>query len=105
MFCFETLRIVLNPSSVKKMKQHLAMSAIKKQKVLLRKVNVTQKTLKAKLRLPDMSKPRKARTNHHAENARKKHAKDRNLRKEAENSSKRSFADHCKRRMQKYFKN
>jgi len=29
MFYFETFRIILNPSSVIKIKQHLAMSAIK----------------------------------------------------------------------------
>jgi len=29
MFYLETFRIILNPSSVKKLKQHLAMSAIK----------------------------------------------------------------------------
>jgi len=34
MFYFETFRIILNPSSVKKIKQHLAMSAIQNHKAL-----------------------------------------------------------------------
>jgi len=34
MFCFGTFRITLNPSSVKKIKQHLAMSAIQNNKAL-----------------------------------------------------------------------
>jgi len=34
MFYFETFRIILNPSSVKKLKQHLAMSAIQNHKAL-----------------------------------------------------------------------
>jgi len=33
-FYFETFRIILNPSSVKKLKQHLAMSAIPNHKAL-----------------------------------------------------------------------
>ena len=37
MFYFETFRIILNPSSVKKVKQHLAMSAIQNHKALWRK--------------------------------------------------------------------
>jgi len=37
MFYFETFRIILNPSSVKKIKQHLAMSAIQNHKALWRK--------------------------------------------------------------------
>jgi len=34
MFYFETFRIILNPSSVKKIKQNLAMSAIQNHKAL-----------------------------------------------------------------------
>jgi len=34
MFYFETFQYVLNPSSVKKIKQHLAMSAIQNQEAL-----------------------------------------------------------------------
>jgi len=34
MFYFETFGIILNPSSVKKIKQHLAMSAIQNHKAL-----------------------------------------------------------------------
>jgi len=37
MFYFETFRIILNPSSVKKIKQILAMSAIQNHKALWRK--------------------------------------------------------------------
>jgi len=37
MFYFETFGIILNPSSVKKIKQHLAMSAIQNHKALWRK--------------------------------------------------------------------
>jgi len=37
MFYFGTFRIILNPSSVKKIKQHLAMLAIQNQKTLWRK--------------------------------------------------------------------
>jgi len=34
MFYFETFRIIINPSSVKKIKQHLAMSSIQNDKAL-----------------------------------------------------------------------
>jgi len=37
MFYFETFRIIINPSSVKKIKQHLAMSPIQNHKALRRK--------------------------------------------------------------------
>jgi len=49
MFYFETFRISLNPSSVKKIKQHLAMSAIQTHNLCdARKDSLMQMTSKAK---------------------------------------------------------
>jgi len=62
MFYFETFQIILNLSSVKKIKQHLAMSAIQNHRLCdARKDNaVMQKTSNANPRQPATSKSLKA---------------------------------------------
>jgi len=59
MFYFETFRIILNPSSVKKIKQQLAILAIPTKRLCgTRNTGVTQKTSKTKPPPPTMSKNR-----------------------------------------------
>jgi len=62
MFYFETYGIYLNPSSVKKLKQHMAMSAIQNHKALWRKKRqcCDAKDVKCKPRPPATSKSLKA---------------------------------------------
>ena len=61
MFYFETFRIILNPSSDKKIKQQLAMSAIQNQKALWHKKSQCEaKDVNRKPRPPAMSTSPKA---------------------------------------------
>jgi len=71
MFYFETFRIILNPSSDKKIKQQLAMSAIQNQKALWHKKSQCEaKDVKRKTKTAshvNIAKS-KCRTNSYAEN-------------------------------------
>jgi len=76
MFYFETFQIILNPSSIKKIKQHLAVSAIQNHKPLRRKKRecCDAKDVKRKPKTPTHVKiaERKCRAKSYAENIKTK---------------------------------